>query len=523
MTTFTCRRGSRSLWLAALLIVTLGATGAIGWEARRAAEAEQRMAEGVLTDYASFAASEFARAVSRAVTSAADSALNDVACAADSRGLEAALASAAVTAAPCDCGPRLPRLHSVFTFDAEGPLSFAGTPLPDRLRAIVGGPPVIGRVRVSLIDSPSDTLVTAWRTDARLRTVGLVTSAAALEDVFAWAARERLLPASLLDAETQTAVLGLSVHAGDRVLYAGGAAPSQFRGTTPIDVAGAGLTVAASLAPDAAGSLVIGGLPRSRMPLVYGLLALSAVLVALAFVQMRREAELGRLRTEFVAGVSHELRTPLAQIRMFAETLALDRARSDEERRHGLAVVLRESQRLSILVDRVLSFARADREPGVEWRDIDVTAVLDDVAAGFAPLAAAHGTALRVEATPGLVVRGDRTALTHILVNLIDNAVKYGRHGQVVTISATSSATGVDLVVDDEGPGIAEADRAHVWRAYWRAPGSAEGGSGIGLAIVDRLVRLHGGRAWIGDRPGGGARVSVHLPGGAAAPVDRAA
>ena len=520
------RPRSRSRALAVLLLVTLALTCAIGWEARRAAAAEQRIAEGVLRDYAGFAAAEFARVAAREVRAAADATLSQLSCAAGTNGIDGALAAAA---APCDCA-RLAPVRTFFRIGEDGRWTAGGEPLPAGVRDVVGQNPQNGHarhLRIELLDVAGHRSVVAWRSDADRGIVGLVADTTALDTVFASAARSRLLPATLLDAGTRASVLALRVRGADGALiHANPVEESTFAGTAVFDPGGGGstgLTAVASLAPEAAGSLIIGGLPRSRMPIVYGLLALSAALVVLAFIQIRRETELNRLRTEFVAGVSHELRTPLAQIRMFAETLALDRVRSEDERRHSLDVVVRESHRLSLLVDRVLLFTRADRGAPLDRQDIDFPALVRDTCAAFAPLAAARGSRLRVDTTPGVVVHGEGTALAQVLLNLLDNAVKYGRADQTVGVTTAVDGDSVIVSVEDEGPGIAEADRAHAWKAFWRAPGSPEGGSGIGLSIVERLVALHGGRAWIEDGAAGGARVCVRLPATIAPALDRVA
>ncbi|MDQ6925694.1 MAG: hypothetical protein M3154_05595, partial [Candidatus Eremiobacteraeota bacterium] len=123
-----------------------------------------------------------------------------------------------------------------------------------------------------------------------------------------------------------------------------------------------GFTVHTVLRPEAADRLVIGGLPRSRLPLLIGLLALSAGLVAISVQQIRREYELGRLRADFISSISHELRTPLAQVRMFAETLLLGRVRSEEERQRSLQIIDQEARRLTHLVENVLQFSRSERQ-----------------------------------------------------------------------------------------------------------------------------------------------------------------
>src|SRR5438034_9295216 len=157
----------------------------------------------------------------------------------------------------------------------------------------------------------------------------------------------------------------------------------------------AGLHVQVTLRPDIANKLVIGGLPRSRLPFVLGVLLLTAGLIVTALVQLRRESDLARLRSDFVSGVSHELRTPLTQIRMFGETLLLNRVRSPEERRRSLEVIVQESQRLTQLIENVLQFGRLDRgatvvTPNLERLDL----LLHDIIDGFEPLARSRRTSI---------------------------------------------------------------------------------------------------------------------------------
>jgi signal transduction histidine kinase len=233
--------------------------------------------------------------------------------------------------------------------------------------------------------------------------------------------------------------------------------------------------------------------------------------VALTGVQLVREAELSRQRTAFIAGVSHELRTPLTQIRMFAETLALGRVRSGAERHQSVEVIARESLRLSQLVDKVLSFTSTGRREALERRHVDLSTLVREATTGFAPVAEARDSTIQLAVAPGLHVHGDAAALRQVVINLLDNAVKYGRPGQTVIVSAGRAAEGIRLAVQDEGPGVPEADRARIWEPFWRAAGSEQGGSGLGLAIVEQVVTLHGGTVAVDNAPGGGARFSVLL------------
>jgi signal transduction histidine kinase len=275
----------------------------------------------------------------------------------------------------------------------------------------------------------------------------------------------------------------------------------------------------ATLRAAVADKLIIGGLPKSRLPLILGMLGLTAVLIGTALFQLRRESQLTRLRTDFISGVSHELRTPLAQIRMFSETLTLGRVRSEEERRRSLAIIDQEARRLTHLVENLLHFSRSERQTThITPEPTALAPLVQEVLDGVTPLAAARGATLAADVPEDLVVPADPGAVRQMLLNLLDNAVKYGPAGQVVRVGATRHNGSARLWVDDGGPGIPRADRERVWERFWRLErdrGSSVAGSGIGLAVVRELADLHHGRAWIDDigpEAGGGTRVVIELP-----------
>jgi signal transduction histidine kinase len=269
-----------------------------------------------------------------------------------------------------------------------------------------------------------------------------------------------------------------------------------------------------SMRPEAAERLVIGGLPRSRLPLLLGVLAMTAALIVIAVVQLRREAELARLRSDFVSSVSHELRTPLAQIRMFAETLLLGRVRSDAERTRSMEIIDQEARRLAHLVENVLHFSRAERQ---SLRLCPVPTLLapqvQETAESFAPIARARRAEVRLALDETVAVRVDRNALRQMLLNLLDNAIKYGPVGQTVTVGVRALGDRARLWVEDEGPGIDMAQRERIFEPFFRIDrdaNSAIGGSGIGLSVVRELAVMHGGRAFAeaGER---GARFVIEL------------
>jgi signal transduction histidine kinase len=262
--------------------------------------------------------------------------------------------------------------------------------------------------------------------------------------------------------------------------------------------------------------MLAGGLPRSRSGFLAVLLVLSGGLVGVSLLQLRREAELGRLRADFISSVSHELRTPLAQIRMFAETLLLRRVRSEYEQQRSLEIIDQEARRLTHLVDNVLQFSRAERRvTTLSLEPVDLADSLTETVEVFTPLAEAADVRVELAVEEGITVAADRNALRQMLLNLLDNAVKYGPPGQSVVVGCGRAGKPVRFWVDDEGTGIAPSDRRRIFRPYYRRKRdarSAVAGSGIGLAVVRELASLHGGRVWVEDGTGGGARFVVELP-----------
>ncbi len=285
-----------------------------------------------------------------------------------------------------------------------------------------------------------------------------------------------------------------------------------------------GMQVQVALRPAMAPKLIIGGMPRSRLPQLLALLALTAGLIVAALLQLSREYELSHLRADFVSGVSHELRTPLAQIRMFSETLLLGRVRTEDERIRSLEIMDQEARRLTHLVENLLHFSRSERQvTRLSPAPAPLAPLVSEALESFAPLAGARGVTLRTELADGVVASVDAEASRQVLLNLLDNAVKYGPPGQTVTVGLAAGDGRARIWVDDEGPGIPAADRERIWERFWRLErdrGSAVAGTGIGLSVVRELVALHGGRAWVEDAPprtggsGGhrGARFVIELP-----------
>jgi signal transduction histidine kinase len=225
-----------------------------------------------------------------------------------------------------------------------------------------------------------------------------------------------------------------------------------------------------------------------------------------------------QMQTDFVANVSHELRTPLTSIKGMVETLRGGAIDDPEVRDRFLETAESETDRLIRLVNDLLLLSRADSEAlNLHRGSTDLADLVRATTDRLRPQAETRDLALEVEAGPDpLVVWIDADRIEQVLVNLLDNAIKYSQAGGVVTVTATVEPDGAALVqVRDQGIGIPAQDLPRVSQRFYRADKArsrADGGSGLGLAIAQALVEAHGGRLWLKSQEGQGTLVTFTLP-----------
>jgi signal transduction histidine kinase len=222
-------------------------------------------------------------------------------------------------------------------------------------------------------------------------------------------------------------------------------------------------------------------------------------------------------QTDFVANVSHELRTPLTAVKGTVETLRDGAVDDPEVRDLFLATVETETDRLIRLVNDLLVLSRADSAAlNLRREPLDLAELAHATARKLAPQAEARNVSLMVEAGPDLSpVLADADRIEQVLVNLLDNAIKYSRPGGGVTVRVTGGVEGmVHVQVRDEGLGIPADELPRIGERFYRADRArsrAEGGSGLGLAIARALVEAHGGRLWLESEEGRGTVVTFTL------------
>ena len=219
------------------------------------------------------------------------------------------------------------------------------------------------------------------------------------------------------------------------------------------------------------------------------------------------------MQSEFISSVSHELRTPLTAITGWTEAMAYDEAIQGESRR-GLDIISREAERLTKMVGELLEFTRIqDGRFNLNIEEVDLPAEVEDVLFTYSSLLSQDGVKIHYDCDEESVppIQADPERIKQVLLNLLDNAVKYGKHGETVEVSIRAEDDFVVILTRDHGPGIPEAELPHVKERFYKGS-SKERGSGIGLAVCEEIVTRHGGSLSIENHPEGGVLATVRLP-----------
>jgi two-component system phosphate regulon sensor histidine kinase PhoR len=250
------------------------------------------------------------------------------------------------------------------------------------------------------------------------------------------------------------------------------------------------------------------------------ILLLDVILIAgawLIFRTIRKEMELVDLKSDFVSNISHELRTPLALIRMFAETLEMNRIKTNEKKMEYYRTILRETERLTRLVNNILSFSRMEKNARqYHFRPLLLNDVVQSVLSVYAVTLSEQKFAVTTELPLDLpMVSADEEAITEAIHNVIDNAVKYSTEEKFLCVVTSQDGGMVTLTVEDHGIGIAAEHHQKIFEKFYRVSQGlvhTAKGSGVGLALVSCIVQDHKGFVRVQSSPGRGSTFILTFP-----------
>ena len=221
-----------------------------------------------------------------------------------------------------------------------------------------------------------------------------------------------------------------------------------------------------------------------------------------------------KIQTEFISSVSHELRTPLTAINGWGETLLADDGSDPEALRRGLNIIVKESGRLTNMVEELLDFSKmADGRFALHLEQMDLQAEFEDAVYTYREVFKQQGITLDYH-SDGVYdepITADPERLKQVFCNVLDNAAKHGGAGKRIETRLVRRGSHYIITIRDYGPGIPADDLPHVKEKFYKG-GSKARGSGIGLAVCDEIIRLHNGTLAIGNAKGGGCIVTIRLP-----------
>lgn len=258
---------------------------------------------------------------------------------------------------------------------------------------------------------------------------------------------------------------------------------------------------------------------RFRQRFRWTILLNSFLIITLIFLyrNIRTEMKLTRIKSDFVSNVSHELRTPLALIRMYAETLSMDRVRTESKKQEYYTVITKESERLSHLVNTILDFSKMESgKKKYNFRELDLNAIVEDVMEMYSFHLTQKDFSHKVDIfDEKLIIKGDYESISEALINLLDNAMKYSDKIKEIIIQTGKDDQHCWVEVTDKGPGIRSSELSRIFDKFYRvSPALVHDtkGSGLGLALVDYIMKAHIGKVTVKSKPGKGSSFRLNFP-----------
>ena len=229
-----------------------------------------------------------------------------------------------------------------------------------------------------------------------------------------------------------------------------------------------------------------------------------------------KEMALARLKSDFVSNVSHELRTPLSLIRLYAETLEMERVTTPEKHREYYQIIRKESERLSGLINNILDFSRIEAgRKEYDFRETDMQELVRNTLESYRYQIEQNGFTFEERVDPVPALRVDREAIARSLLNLVNNALKYSQDRKFIGVNLYRENGSVNLEVVDHGIGIPPQEQPKIFEKFYRVGDPlvhSTKGSGLGLSLVRHIVEAHGGQVAVDSTPGEGSKFTIKLP-----------
>lgn len=257
---------------------------------------------------------------------------------------------------------------------------------------------------------------------------------------------------------------------------------------------------------------------KNQNLIALGLLMLVMVMgVGLVFRNVQREMELAQKKADFVSNVSHEIRTPLALINMFAETLLLGRVKDEAKKHEYYEIITKEVSRLTNMLNRILSFSKIEASKREYHKvSLDLSDVVEDVMNTYSYHLESNGFEHAIDLSDkALPIKADKEAMIEVLVNLIDNGMKYSLEQKQIEVKTGKEEGFAFVAIKDHGMGIAKNQLDKLFEKFYRVPNGDvhdTKGSGLGLSIVKHIVDAHGGKVLVESKPGEWSEFKVLLP-----------
>ncbi|MEQ9166881.1 MAG: ATP-binding protein, partial [Fulvivirga sp.] len=252
---------------------------------------------------------------------------------------------------------------------------------------------------------------------------------------------------------------------------------------------------------------------------LYLILSLDVILilgVVLVFRNVKKEVQLAQNKSEFISNVSHEIRTPLALISMFAETLEMGRVPSEEKKKEYYSIISKETQRLTNIVNKILNFSQMDAsKKELVFKPLNLSELVGEVLTTYEFHLQQQGFQLTTNLENNIIINGDKEAMMEVMINLIDNAIKYSESEKQIEVRVSKAHNHALLSVKDSGIGIPKSIQKQIFEKFYRAPTgdlAKKQGTGLGLALVKQIVDLHRGKIEVQSDEGKGSTFIIQLP-----------